>query len=400
MTDSSQKKANKPAWIVLGFICLLLSLVIVYYWVTHQKAFKPRPPEPTAFYVKSEPITLAANTLTISASGFVDAAHKLNLGAEVAGRLTALSAQFLSGNRLKKGDWLFDIEKIDYELALAEAKNALASAQSAYEQEEALGRQALRDAKSIGVKSSDLALRKPQLAAAKTALTLAKEKVRVAENHLAKTHQQAPFNALILNQQASVGAMVGSNSQLAVLVDRDSYQAKLTLAPDLLAFVETGNAVLLQDGVSGLSYHGKIDRIDNALDTETRTVALYVAVKNPSAEKDTLLLNSYVSAQISGKQIANSAWVKNTALIDNAAVWSIEAGVIKKVPITLVYRDATQSLVQFGAPISRYVLQASQAFVDGMTVIDQAMPQTAKPQKTDQDKTATDKASKQSTGGV
>ena len=118
------KRYIGPVLIVAGGF--LLAIVII--------ATGPRPDRqarpPDAPSVQTVEAVKRTAQLTVTAHGTVVPKTESNLVAEVSGRVVAVSPSMVSGGFFSKGDVLIEIERIDYEAALEQARAALASAES------------------------------------------------------------------------------------------------------------------------------------------------------------------------------------------------------------------------------------------------------------------------------
>jgi multidrug resistance efflux pump len=79
-----------------------------------------------------------------------------------------------------------------------------------------------------------LALRSPQLVAAKQSLAGAQANLKQAELALSRTHFTAPFNALVLDESIEVGQVVAPGAPLATLIGTDRFWVSVSLPVDEL----------------------------------------------------------------------------------------------------------------------------------------------------------------------
>jgi len=135
----------------------------------------------------------------------------LTLVAQVSGRITQLSDTFQTGAVVKKGEVLAFIDDTDYVEALSSAKTDYESAVVALEEERLQGVQALDEWQRSGLDgepASALVLRQPQLKAAQASLDEAKQALETAKRDLAFTEITAPFDALVVTRDVSLGSYV------------------------------------------------------------------------------------------------------------------------------------------------------------------------------------------------
>lgn len=376
MTDGHTPVTRRPRqlpFVFLGLLVLAAAIALSIYWIKQVEPPKPRPPQKNITVVTLQPVITGEHSPIFFAGGFVSAQFSSRLAAQVNGVVKTVSPTFAVGKKVQKGETLATIDDKDYLAALAVAKAHLAETQSRYAQEQAQARQAAGDAKRLGVKGSDLLLRKPQLNAAKAAVANAQAQQMLAEKNLAKTIIKAPFDALIETRQIAPGDSVGGNSIVAQLIAVERFSVKLNVDSHLFNLLSLGNSVTLHNPDNGASYRTTIRRFSPTLDKNSRTVGIYADIDQPLAAEKPLLLNTYLHAHIVGKSQPNSVWIANHATVDNRFVWIKKAdNSLEKQDFTLIYRDKSRSLVRFEQPVSHYISNPKDDFFIGEKVTTQA----------------------------
>lgn len=362
-------RARPLPFIVLGLVILTVAIIIVIRWVSLVEPRKPHSVTEDIPLVTLQSVMLSDNQTTFTSGGFVSAKTTANLSAESSGSVISMTSLFAVGNRVNKGDTLAMIDDKNYVAAVASATANLATAKSNYAQEQAQARQAARDAKRLKVKATDLLLRKPQLSAAKANIANAEAQLKLAKQNLSKTTIKVPFDALITDRKISVGDNVSANTVVAQLVGVETFVVKLTLDSNQFNLVSIGDRVVLTNPSTGTSYSAIINRFDPTLNATTRTVGAYVEIEQPLSAEKPLLLNSYLTAEITGKTLANTMWINNSDSIENQFVWVKNAdNTLAKVNFTLLYRGENKSLVQFNQPISHFISSPKDSFFVGEKV--------------------------------
>ena len=146
-----------------------------------QSAEKASKDPPAAVAPLVDVITLSKANLParVIGTGIVEAEREVTLSAEVAGRLTKVSEDLVVGGRLKKGEFVAQIDGRTYDLAVRQQHSQVAKAQSDLELEKGKGQVAEREWELLAKDSpnrerSALALREPQREAAEVALESAR----------------------------------------------------------------------------------------------------------------------------------------------------------------------------------------------------------------------------------
>ncbi|WP_218110474.1 efflux RND transporter periplasmic adaptor subunit [Ostreibacterium oceani] len=336
-----------------------------------------KPPESVAkpapvIFVDSLPVTLTDNAVTIETQGFVRAKNRAVISAEVSGKIEQIADTLAIGEIAKTGQPLLTIEETNYRAALFAAKAALASAERQYAEERARAKQAERDISRLGITGNELAQRKPQLAQAQADIANAKAQIKLAERNLARTNVTAPFDGVITAKHANLGEIINTGTALAELVDTSTFTATAALNPAQIQHIDgIGSTAKITDTVTGETFNAQIDRIAPAFDAQNRTINVYLDIAAPYANPTPLRLDSFVHMSIAGKRYPDTAWIPNTAIVDNAFVWQIKPDSrIDKVPVRLIFQQSNDTLVAFEAPITRLIALPKDAFSVDLAVVD------------------------------
>jgi RND family efflux transporter MFP subunit len=344
----SSEKESIITWL-LKYVAPVLVLLAVVALLVFALLNRPVPEkkEPTTILPVVEVMEVKSEALTLEArsQGTVQARTETLLVAEVSGRIQSVSSAFFAGGYFKKGDALVEIDRVDYQANLANAKSRLAEARLACEQEKALADQAKEDWDSFGRgEATDLALRKPQLERAAAMLESAKAAVQIAERDLARTVVRAPYDGRIKEKFADVGQMVGARqSQLARIYSTDTAEIRLPLAIDQLNYLELPEAysnyasvankprVTISADYGGETYEwvGVVDRAEGAIDARTRLSYVVAQVDRPyekaaQTDRPPLKVGLFVEATIEGKRIENAFRIPRRALQEGDVVYAID----------------------------------------------------------------------------
>ena len=169
------EKARKLI-IPLGIV--VAAIIVAMLLVGSREEFKPSDAPQPLPHVQAVAVTLAEVPIFISAHGNVTSRYELDLASEVTGRVVSVAPQFEPGEIVTAGTELLRIDPVSYELALAQAKAALATANIA-----------LADAKALK--------RKAAVGEGELNIEAARQRIVKAEQDLAYTRIKAPFDAVI-----------------------------------------------------------------------------------------------------------------------------------------------------------------------------------------------------------
>jgi RND family efflux transporter MFP subunit len=276
--------------------------------------------------------------LTVHSQGSVQPRQQISLIPQVSGQIEWVSPQFVNGGSFSAGEPLLRIDASDYELALKSAEAAVADAQQQLDTVRAQAEQAAADWNLLDKgEPSALALRKPQLAGAEARLLSTQAELERARLQLARTELRAPFNGVLSDKQVDFGQYVAAGSQLGRLLSSDELEIRLALPErdlrhlplDALAPDGTGIPVTLQ-GMNGTAarWQARLVRSEGVLDAKTRNMTLVASIRGAALVADdgqALLPGTFVTASITGRDIADVVRLPRTALHSARSVFLVDA---------------------------------------------------------------------------
>lgn len=277
-------------------------LVLALFVLPAMRMLKTRPtphvrPSPlTHSSVEAQRVTKQDFEVRIPSQGSIQPRIESRLTSQVAGQITRIADSLRNGAFIAEGEVLVEIDRRDFEHALARTQASLVQAEQtiierrismrraetdiivsesdvvqaklAVTEEAARAKQAVEDWKRLGRSGepSDLVLRKPQLAAAESAekasearlmqkrldLQLATTRIETAtaaeavvraeleqrKLDLERTRIVAPFAGRIVNRSIDLGQVVTTNTELATLYAVDFAEVRLPLHSRQLGFVD------------------------------------------------------------------------------------------------------------------------------------------------------------------
>lgn len=289
---------------------------------------KPEPAKsvaPNVSVINAVPSTYQAY---VSGHGEAKAHWALSLKAQVKGEITNMSEQFATGNVVKKGQVLAQIDNTEYLQAVASAKATLADAKLALQEEQDLGNQAKREWQRSGVTqapSSPLVFRTLQLEAAQATADNAQYALQTAQRDEKNTHISAPFDAVILSRDVDLGTYVNIGDTLATLNSTDKVEISVPLSLSQwqnLASDKSGE-VILSDVTTQNQWQGYIARFEQHLDDSSRQRSVVVALDKPFEQATPLLPGTFLAVQIAGKALNNVIKLPASAVSQEGLIWYV-----------------------------------------------------------------------------
>lgn len=364
-------------WIDRLFV-ILLPVVIVLGMVEGAKylmSMKKPPKTVKRAVVVPKVKTMLSTAMTyrveIQVEGTVTPMWEATMAAQVAGQVLSVSDDFQAGMRVKKGEVLVTLERVEYEVAVAQAEAAVVQARQLLAEEEAKGARALREWTRSGRKienARELSLRKPQLEGARANVRSAEAGVERARLNMSRTTITAPFDGVIEERMVSPGDVCAPGKMLGRMLGSERFQVKLSVSPARaeeldLGRLKTGTIpVMLTSGVvKGKSWPAEITRIDSRLDTRNRFVNLIAEIPDPLGDPENrLLAGAFVEAWIDGNRVSGAHAFPTAAIVRDSFVWTVdENSKLKKAELERVFSKEDWSVVRFKTEplVTREVLE-------------------------------------------
>ena len=389
--------SRTTGWLVAGAIVIGASGLAVFL-VSQRPEPERRPPPSRVPFAITAPARAGEGAIPVFGAGTVRARAEIDVAAEVSGKVVWVDPVFQSGGRVREGQVLFRIDDVDYRSAVEKARANVAlqrvevlkareEAQVARKQyEQFKERQAASGAAS---EASPLALWQPQLEAAEAALARDAATLAETELNLARTAVKAPFSGVVRTESVDVGQFVAAGRGVARLYASDAVEVVVPLSDNDAALIpglwdlragdgnrEVAVHVLADYGGRRYGWNGYVDRVEGALDEQTRTLDVIVRVpepygsgvpeaggredgdEDPGAGGPPLLVGKFVDLELEG--VAPDAWftVRRPALRPGNEVWAVRDEKVTIVPVTVLQR-ADDEVYVTGA------LQAEDAVIVG-----------------------------------
>ena len=327
--------------------------------------------------------------VTINSTGVVQPRQEVTISPQVTGNVTSISPQFIAGGFFKKGEMLFEVETIDYELALEQARAALAKREfelSSVESRARIARQEWKRLKKDQVAPpNSLVLYEPQLKDAKANLASARAALKQTELNLARTRVTAPFNCVVRSENVDKGQYVRAGNGVAVIAGTDTAEVVVPVDLDDLQWLAVpgpgrkGNSssarINLNSGSRSYSWPGEIDRLLAEVDPQGRMARLVVSIKDPYLLENTapqdhppLAIGSFIEVIFQGKEMPKIFALPRQAFRDNNTVWIMDENNLLRIrPVTAVRLERTEVFISEGIKAGdRVILTNLTGAADGM----------------------------------
>lgn len=234
--------------------------------------------------VRTEVVERRDLTATVTASGVIQPKRKVEISADISGRVIALAVE--EGQWVEQGDLLLRIDPTSYQAAVRRAEAAVAQAQA----QESQTRANLLQASSAARRAERLAqgdqlisgqeleqastaeqVAQAQLEAARFAVTQAQASLSEAREMLRKTTIAAPMSGRVtrLNieegETAIVGTMNNPGSLLLTVSDLSVMEASVQVDETDVPHITQGDSALVRiDAFPGRLFGGRVTRVANS----------------------------------------------------------------------------------------------------------------------------------------
>lgn len=302
----------------------------------------------------------------ITATGTVQAAEAIVLGARVEGEIIHRSAKFIPGGFVEKGEILLQVDSTDYVNELKQAKSELQQANSALQREMGLQEAAKREYELLEDTLSEanraLVLRQPQLMATRAQVESAQATVNQAQLNLDRTTIRAPFDAHILDRNVNAGSLISPGENLGYLAGVETYWVEASVPLSKLRWLNfeeegMGSPVTIRSRTAWAKddyRKGNLFKMLGSLENETRMARVLVEIEDPMAREPgnkglpKLIIGSFVETNIEGKALDEVVKVNRDYLRSNNTIWVMESDTLDIREIEIDFKDSKFAYVSSG----------------------------------------------------
>ena len=316
--------------------------------------------------------------------GEVSAAQRVQIAAQVSGRIEKIDPKAVPGAQLEKDQLLASIEKKDFQLQVQQQRAAVIQAQAnldlekgqallAKEEYELAVRQIMArngglvdENQQLSDEGNALVLRKPQIAAAEAGLKTAQANLALMQLYLERTQITMPFKGQVVSRSANTGSQVSTNNALFDLVATDEFWLQVKVSQQFLPLLDSNHSVIIKQG--DYQREAKILHSLIEVDARDRQAKVLVSIKNPLSEHavdnmgteledqtgqktdflGSLLLGSYVDCILFAKPIPDAYVIENRYIKEGGYVWVVNDNKLYKRDLNIAYQGRDKSWVESG----------------------------------------------------
>ena len=363
---------------MLPLLVIVIALGLTFVLLKSRKTPKPHETPYLGPLVEVAELVKTNRQVIVSGTGSAQSRYEVGITPQVKGRVNELSPQMVAGGVFRKGELLFAIEEVDYQLAIALAQSSLAQAELELLRNENLADLARKEWHALNtdsaVEPNPLVVYEPQLKSARAQRDAAQANVEQAELNLQRTRVFAPFNCYVRSEQLEIGQFLNAGSPVATVVGTDQIEIVVPLPLDELIWLQVPRKgtqqkgslakVELQSGGQTFQWQGAITRALGEIDPRNRMARVVVTVEEPFSP-DTgdakllknLLPGMFVEVHLQGEELADVIAVPRGALHDNDTLWIVDDGNRLHIrAVDILRRERDEVLIRSGLDASEKIV--------------------------------------------
>ncbi len=284
-----------------------------------------------------------AGQATVRATGSVTVRNRVQLVAEVDGRVVAVSPALRAGGSFAAGEELLRIDDSDFRLALKQAQANLSITTSQLRLKTAEGDAARANYALInpGKAVPPLVAKTPQIDQARAEVAAAEARVAMAELELSRTRFSLPFDGRITNTTAEVGQVLGANQSFGQAFALDALEITVPMAQDELAQLSepVGRTATVTAGE--VRVEAVVERVSAELDERTRFARVFLTF----TADNSLAPGTFVDVLLRGPELPRTFMLPASAEQTGGRLWIVEEGRLREISPRIIDRTEQGLLV-------------------------------------------------------
>ena len=324
---------NKGRLSILVALLVLVGSFAGRKFLAAQKAEPVRKVTNRVIGVVPDTIALGPVSISIPVTGKLRARNRIDLYAEVSGRLLPASDRFREGNAFAKGALLIAIDDTEAKANLVAQKsgflNTLSSVMSDiridYPNDFNKWEQYLA-AFSVEKPIQEL----PEVTSEKEKLFITARgiytgyyNIKSAEARIAKYKLKAPFHGVVTEANIEPGTLVRQGQKLGEFISDQRYELEVSVKASDVSFLNVNDKVVLHSPDISGEWNGRITRINNRIDPQTQSVNLFIETQGEGLRE-----GMFLNARVEVEEIQNAYTVNRKLLNDQNELYIIQDTVL------------------------------------------------------------------------
>jgi len=382
------EKKRRLIHFLVTVVLISLGIVILVVLTKSKPPLEKSKPQETTPTVRTMQVKTGTRIITIQGEGTVKPSSEINLVPQVDGKVVYVSPSVVNGGAFKNGEILIRIDPADYILALsfAEAKVKATESELKIAEEEAESaiqewKLHYKDANIDKEKPPPLVAKEPQLDAVRAKLEASRSELQKAKLNLGRTELKAPFNGRVIMENVDAGQYVTPGMILAQLYSTEAVEIVIPMESEKLYWLDVpgfttrediGSNAIVRAHLAGVEsqWEGEIIRTEGKVDLRTRMINLVVRVDKPYSSIPPLKFGLFVTVELLGHELENTASIPRPSLHKDNKVWVIDENNkihFRKVEVALY--DNNEVIIQGGLADGEMIVTSPlKAVTEGMIV--------------------------------
>jgi len=346
----------KKTVIVLISVAIILSagFVAMDFLSSQKKSPPERKPPEVKNYVKTVEVIYDEVDVNIEAYGRVGSSRRLNLTAEVGGKLEYGAIPLKEGQNFSEGQLLFKINNTEEKLTLQSRKssflNLLASILPDFKIDFKNNYQSWRDYFEIIDLNKDLPPL-PEIKSTKEKTFLASKNIlteyyaiKSLEENLKKYYFYAPYNGSITAVNIEVGSVVNPGNNIASIIRTNQLELKVPCKIEDISFVQEGSKVkVISESDESISWEGIVVRKGDYVDQTNQSINVFIKIDNGLVND--IYDGLFLKAIIPGRAIPNAMTIPRNILRNKNEVFIEQDGLLKSKKVVIHKIDKDSAVV-------------------------------------------------------
>ena len=306
--------------------------------------------------VRAMVVAAGTGKTIIELAGEIQPRYESQLGFRVGGKLIARKVEV--GTLVKRGQVLMQLDPLDLQLAQSQAKAAVSATESTL----ALAKADLDRYRELRQKNFvSQALLDAKEAAYKSAIASheqANAGLKVQANQSSYSTLYADADGVITAVQAEVGQVVAAGTPVVKLAQTAEKEVRVSIPEDQIEVLRQVTDLAVKTWAnSNVAISGRLRELSPIADPATRTYTAKISLPRAGPE---IRLGMTATVQFAAPALPG-IHLPMTALVNSkegTAVWVVESGVVKLVPVQVASATGTDVLIAQGLSAGQSVVTA------------------------------------------
>lgn len=345
-------KTARQLSIVVAFLMLFGGAYMFRHFKNQKAPPKRKPPKKELLRVVATlPVEMQNQITQLDVQGRLVAFNKIDVIAEVSGRMTESAQAFKVGSYFKKGDALLVIDDAEPRLSLLAQKASLMNAITQMMPDLKIDYpDAFQDWKTyldqFDVKQSLRSFPETNNEQTKYYITSRNlhsqfYTIKSLEERLSKYRVIAPFSGVLTQTSINTGSLVRSGQKMGELMNTNNYELEASIRLTDLKYIKSGSTVQLYSTDMEGAWRGKVKRVSDQIDPNTQTVIAYIGVTGKNLRE-----GMYLRGTVNGKSVADAMEIPRDLLVNDNSIFTINPdSTLQLIPIKVENIGEDKALV-------------------------------------------------------